>query len=287
LKLRLLGVFFACGQIQGAELKDGRRKEKLSRTAKQPERMKIQTISKILRVTSERAAQLCEAEVFPSAKKICNAYWTADKNDVLEYMRLTDKECRPETEERVKKERRSAIAERITPFLGKMSDAKVAKLTGVSRQTVARHRKKAGIGAKRVVVKWQDFDDLLGKVPDKEIAERTGCSLTAVCYRRRKFKIPAFDKWKKLDGMLKTMSDAEIAEELGCDPKTAAKRRKLYKIPARMKPESLDEPKSAENATPQRRSPRKKTKMTDADISNYQTLDMLIAMREEENGNLS
>jgi hypothetical protein len=254
---------------------------KLSRTAKSPERIKIQTVSKILGVTLERAIRLCETGAFASAKKNRGSHWTADKNDVLEYKRIVDKECGPDGE-KDREEKKSAIGEKLAPFLGKMSDAKVARLTGVSRQTVTRHRKKAGIGAKRVLYKWKDFDALLGKVPDKEIAGRAGCSLTAVYYRRRKFNIPAYDKWEALDGLLKTMSDAEIAAKLGCDSETARKRRKLYKMSAPRIPAPPQERKSPDDESARRINADNITSEAAAAPPRYITLDTLIAMREKE-----
>lgn len=258
----------------------------MSRTIKSSERITIQTVSKILGVTDERAAHLCETGVFPSAEKICGSCWAVDKNEVLEYKRLAGKEYVPETENekgwgKTEGERRnSAIGERLAPFLGKISDTAAARLTGVSRQTVMRHRKKTGISNIRILCKWEDFDALLGKVPDKEVAKRAGCSLTAVYYRRKKLNIPSFDKWETLDSLLRTMSDAEVAEELGCSLETVRKRRKLYKMPAPRKPALRQGQESADDARPERKITYKTTNELDARLANCLTLDMLIAMRE-------
>jgi predicted DNA-binding transcriptional regulator AlpA len=208
----------------------------LSRTIKPSERIKLKIISRILGVSRECAAHLCETGAFPSAQRICNSYWTAEKGDILEYKRLVDKEYKPEEQEKPREEKKSAIGERLAPYLGKMTDTAVSMLTGFSRQTVIKYRKKAGISNIRARCKWENFDALLGRITDKEVSELAGCSQAAVCQRRRKFNIPAFDKWEELDSLLRTMPDAEIAEKLGCGLETVRKRRKLYKMSARREP---------------------------------------------------
>jgi DNA-binding CsgD family transcriptional regulator len=241
-------------------------------------------IAAILGVTFERATQLCEAGVFASAKKNRGSLWTADKNDVLEYKRLIDKEPSPGKKKgkaSARRESKNAVEEKLSPFLGKMCDSAVARLAGVSRQTVIKYRKKADISNKRITVRWEDFDALLGKAPDKEIAERAGCSVNAVHNRRKKLKIPSFDKWGAIDGLLKNMSDAEIAGELGCSPETVRERRKLNKISSPRKPAPWHERKSADVP---KTGADKTTNDVGDDLSRYVTIDMLIAMREKENG---
>jgi transcriptional regulator with XRE-family HTH domain len=250
----------------------------LPRTIKPSERIKVQTISKILGVSCERAAHLCETGAFPSARRICNYYWIADKSDVLKYKRRADKKSKSKKEKKKRgEERKSVIGERLAPYLGKMSDAAVARLTGVSRPTVTRYRKKAGISSIKTLCKWEDFYALLGRIPDEEVAELAGRSLAAVCYWRKKFNIPTFDKWAKLDSLLRTMSDEEIAEKLECSPETVRKRRKLYKMPAPRKPVIR-----TGEARPRREIAEKKTNGEDLDLSRYHTLDTLIAMIENE-----
>jgi DNA-binding CsgD family transcriptional regulator len=237
-------------------------------------------IAGILGVTYERANRLCETGVFSSAQKIRNSYWSADINEVLEYKGRAGEGHRDETNGG----EGGATWEKLAPFLGKMSDYAVARLTGVSRQTVIRYRKKAGIGNKKAALKWEDFDALLGKAPDKEIARLAGCSLNAVHNRRKKLKIPPFDKWEGVDSLLKGMSDEEIAGELGCSPETVRERRKLYKMPSPRKPAPRQGLKSAGGPKAGAENPDGPANGADAALSRYLTIDMLIAMREEGKG---
>lgn len=97
---------------------------------------------------------------------------------------------------------KDALIEKYFDKLGRIPDAEVAKLTGVSVRTIASYRSRNGIdgykgprrrtpGGGRRQSRLDDFRHLMGRVPDRVVAEQADMSLGAVRNYRIKHGIDA------------------------------------------------------------------------------------------------
>ena len=94
-------------------------------------------------------------------------------------------------------------------LLGTMTDAALAKLLGVHKQTIKARRWRLGIAPSRPrprVAGWTpDQEALLGTLPDEEVANHLGCAVYRVRQRRRQ---RGSRYWRpEEDALLGTMSD--------------------------------------------------------------------------------
>ncbi|NHR07896.1 hypothetical protein HA052_22135 [Chromobacterium haemolyticum] len=124
-------------------------------------------------------------------------------------------------------------------LLGKVSDAELGKLKGVSLDVVRRKRLRLNIPATVPVVwyRWTDEEIAqLGTMPDASLGKKLGRSLGAVRAQRLRLGIPAFaphTKWTpEMDAMLGQSSDKTVALKLNVSLDLVRQRRSRLGIPA-------------------------------------------------------
>ncbi|OQS36494.1 hypothetical protein [Chromobacterium haemolyticum] len=124
-------------------------------------------------------------------------------------------------------------------LLGKVPDAELGKLKGVSLDVVRRKRVSLNIPA-TVPVVWHQWTDeeaaQLGTMPDASLGKKLGRSLGAVRAQRLRLGIPAFaphTKWTpEMDALLGKSSDKTVAHKLNVSLDLVRQRRSRLGIPA-------------------------------------------------------
>jgi hypothetical protein len=127
-------------------------------------------------------------------------------------------------------------------LLGSDTDEHIAQSLGVSKATVARHRRSAGIEAfsSQPVIAWERFTHLFGQYCDRSITAIISDDLGAtiaektVSNHRRKMGIPAVSPLDSKDLVEKmgTVSDRALASEFDLHPDTVSRHRRQRGIPA-------------------------------------------------------
>lgn len=85
-----------------------------------------------------------------------------------------------------------AQQEKIRSMVGKMSDARVAELVGVSFSHVRRIRLETGVSPCYCAEKrLERYKSIMGRYPDTEIAKLAGVSRQRIHQYREKYEIPA------------------------------------------------------------------------------------------------
>jgi DNA-binding CsgD family transcriptional regulator len=136
---------------------------------------------------------------------------------------------------------------KLVARLGKVPDGKIARLAGISKERVARERKRRGIEAFRPPiepVEWsQKMIRRLGTASDAAVARKLRLHSSSVRYKRQLLGIPPFNpkrhpssrshNWTSQElALLGKRSDAEVAEKLGISKGTVAKTRTQLEIPS-------------------------------------------------------
>ena len=127
-------------------------------------------------------------------------------------------------------------------LLGKLSDHKVASLTGRSLSAI-QTRRITVLGLPCVSGRGRDWtpeeDLLLGKHSDGDLAKRFNCRSASIARRRQLLDIPAYHRknvrpWADTEEkLLGTDTDAKIALKLRRTKKSVVHHRNLLGIPAR------------------------------------------------------
>jgi len=119
-------------------------------------------------------------------------------------------------------------------FLGRFSDADVAKRIGCSVLMVYKKRLKLRISLRRDLLQTKPWtaeeDKLVGTMPEKELARRLARSLVAITHRRiklgRPVYRPALKRWTDAElALLGKLSDQEVAARTGHPVSSVAQKR--------------------------------------------------------------
>jgi hypothetical protein len=116
-------------------------------------------------------------------------------------------------------------------LLGTMSDAKVAKIIGVSKSAVYSKRKELDVDKVEFTREWTQEDiDLLGTMTDIEASKALGIPVPKIFQKRHELGIPRFERtrqWTQEEiDLLGVMSDVEISKSLGIPLGVIFRKRK-------------------------------------------------------------
>ena len=121
-----------------------------------------------------------------------------------------------------------------TCMLGTTTDSNIAKMTGLSEDTVRNKRWGLGIEPfqrKCAKIDWNINNTKdLGKITDQIIARKLGCKVSTVSRKRKLLGIAPIRKrtyvdWNKWNKLLGVLQDYVLADAIGCNEMTVRKRR--------------------------------------------------------------
>lgn len=138
--------------------------------------------------------------------------------------------------------------EELAALLGQISDAKLARRAGINPETVARERRRRGIGSFRPLrgpIEWTpEMISLIGIESDGVVGRELGLSRTTIRRKRELLGIPPYAPppssavesaiaWEPEDlALLGTMPDRVVAKQLGISASSVMLKRQALKIPA-------------------------------------------------------
>jgi DNA-binding CsgD family transcriptional regulator len=164
--------------------------------------------------------------------------------------RKTRRTTRPVAVKRVPVKEPFRWPQKLVARLGKMPDGEIARLAGISKDGVAKERKRRRIAAFRppiAPVEWTPKRiRRLGTASDTAVARKLRIHSSSVRYKRQQLGIPPFHRkrtsarahhWTPQElALLGKTSDAEVAEKLGLSKATVATKRTQLKISASRPP---------------------------------------------------